>query len=218
MIAFYLFLISVLYMPVSHSLILPSSSARMRAILFDIDGTLCDSTPLCFDATNKILTHNGFQNIDISAYKAGSKYTTAKRFAWHAAGDPEAEIGNTLGEQFDNLYVDLVSQDSVPLFPGISSLVESIKKTDGSIKLGALTNACGAYARAVQSSHPVIKQCFEISLGVDDVPSPKPSGEGLLACCKALGIEPKEAIYIGDAPTDGFAAFSAGNPFIYSIC
>ena len=49
------------------------------------------------------------------------------------------------------------------------------------------------------------------------MPKPKPHGDGLLMCCKALGVAPEDALYVGDAPTDGKAARVAGMPSIGAI-
>jgi phosphoglycolate phosphatase-like HAD superfamily hydrolase len=137
------------------------------AILFDIDGTLCDSSGLCFDSTNIVLTNNGFKPIALQEYKEGSKYTTPRRFAWHVCKNPDDGIGNRLGDEFDRLYVALVSPDSVPLFPGIEEMLIEMKSDDASIMFGALTNACGAYARAIHACNPVLLNNFDICYGVD---------------------------------------------------
>ena len=181
-----------------------------RAILFDIDGTLCDSSALCFESTNRVLQSHGFPPITLAEYKEGSKYTTPRRFAWHVTKNPNDEVGFQLGNDFDRMYVELVSSETVPLFKGISELIHGIRKLDPTIKLGALSNACSDYARAIQSSHDVLSSNFEICFGVEDVPAAKPSGEGLLAICRKLEIDPSHAVYIGDAPSDGQAAAAAG--------
>jgi phosphoglycolate phosphatase-like HAD superfamily hydrolase len=56
---------------------------------------------------------------------------------------------------------------------------------------------------------------FGVVLGRDDVAEMKPSGVPILQACTALGVQPPEAVYCGDAPTDEEAAGRAGVPFIY---
>lgn len=181
-----------------------------RAILFDIDGTLCDSSALCFESTNRVLQNNGFPPINLAEYKEGSKYTTPRRFAWHVTQNPDDEIGIRLGREFDRMYVELVSSDTVPLFNGIPELIREIRTHDPAVKLGALSNACSEYARAIRLSHDVLSTHLDVCFGVEDVPAAKPSGEGLLATCRALGVDPALAVYVGDAPSDGQAAAAAG--------
>lgn len=80
----------------------------------------------------------------------------------------------------------------------------------GHIKLGALTNACVAYAEEVLRVNDNVKERFQAIHGADSVPAPKPMPDGLLMCCKELGLEPSECVYIGDSPSDAVAAQAAG--------
>ena len=204
----------------------------IEAIIFDIDGTLADSWKLGFDASLVVLKDNNLPTITQETYHECTRYATPDRLARHAGLEPGTEEfltqGNKLAEEFDNLYVGLVSTETAGFFPGIASVLKRIlgdKKMDGAkddmqpIKLGALTNACVDYAHAVlkvntpdaQSSlsssfHPH----FESIHGADTVPAPKPKPDGLLLVCKELGVAPQNAVYVGDSPSDAGAAYNAG--------
>lgn len=180
-----------------------------RAILWDVDGTLCDSFKLGFESTKTVLEKNGYRHITADEYHAGTRLTTPRRLAWHATGDPDNALGIDLGKQFDDLYVTLVGLDTAPCYAGINSLVEDISKTYEHSAQGALSNACGAYVRAVLSANR-INSIFSIQYGADDVPAAKPCPDGLLKCCNELEITPSMAVYIGDSPSDGEAAKAAG--------
>ena len=52
-----------------------------ETIIFDIDGTLCDSFQLGFSATNTVLQKNGIRAITADEYHAGTKWTTPERLA-----------------------------------------------------------------------------------------------------------------------------------------
>jgi beta-phosphoglucomutase-like phosphatase (HAD superfamily) len=73
---------------------------------------------------------------------------------------------------------------------GRSSL--TVLQARGGVRLGALSNACGEYVRAVLAANLTGQQgiTFEVQLGADDVPAAKPAPDGLLACSEALGVEP----------------------------
>ena len=58
----------------------------------------------------------------------------------------------------------------------------------------ALSNACGAYVRAVLAANGV-SQHFAAQLGADDVPAPKPAPDGLLMCCSTLAVDPAQVIF-----------------------
>ena len=182
---------------------------QIRGIFFDVDGTLSDSWKLGFDSTQAVMKNAGYDLISEDSYHIGTKYSTPRRFAWHVTGDPEHEIGITLGQEFDRLYVDLVSPTTTALYPGIIPMLQKIKSSSNNIKIAALSNACGAYVSAVLQVNE-LNSFFDIGLGADEVPSPKPSPDGLLKLCQLTNTDPLYCIYIGDSPSDGIAAKAAG--------
>jgi phosphoglycolate phosphatase-like HAD superfamily hydrolase len=184
--------------------------SKVRAILWDVDGTLSDSSNLGFTSTLQVLKNNGIDGISEEDYHFGTRYTTPERFAWHVTGDPKHARGIELGRQFDDLYVKMVSAETAGFYLGIRELLLGIKeehKVD--VVYGALSNACGAYVRAVLNSNDV-GDIFPVQLGADDVDAAKPQPDGLLKCCKLLDLHPKQCVYVGDSPTDGQAATAAG--------
>ncbi len=67
-------------------------------------------------------------------------------------------VGNKLGQEFDDLYVGLVSTETAGFYPGIESLLTNIPST---VALGALTNAAVRYAYAVLEKNCPTKQLQE---------------------------------------------------------
>ena len=185
------------------------STSGVEAILYDVDGTLSDSFLLGFKATDEVLKAEGFPSISEETYHDGTIYTTPRRFAWHATGNPDDDtgIGVKLGRLFDEYYVNLVSLETAPLYAGMDMMLRSFA-TQG-IKQGALSNACGAYVQAVVDVNG-IRDIFRVVKGADEVPEAKPGGGGLLQCSEIIGVEPSKCIYVGDSPTDGHAATAAG--------
>jgi phosphoglycolate phosphatase-like HAD superfamily hydrolase len=188
------------------------------ALIWDIDGTLADSWKLGFDATLEVLEQNNIPTITEEVYHYHTRYSTPDRMARHAGlepGDPNYEsVGEKLGAQFDNLYVGLVSTKTAGFYPGIDELLMDVP--DG-VGLGALTNACVAYADAVFRVNSVpgdekrqYSERFQSIRGADNVPKPKPNPDGLLAVCKDLAVDPSRCVYIGDSPSDAMAAHNAG--------
>jgi phosphoglycolate phosphatase-like HAD superfamily hydrolase len=181
---------------------------KIRGVLFDVDGTLADSFLVAFTSSNTVLTRYGYSSITEAEYHEGSKFCTPKRLAWHALRDPEHPIGEKLGKEFDELYIQFVSKETTPLFPGIKNFFSSVVQKHASLKFGCLSNACTEYVvRATEANE--LSSHFSVLLGCDSVPEPKPSALGLLKCCELLNLEAGECIFIGDSPTDGMAARNA---------
>ena len=71
--------------------------------------------------------------------------------------------------------------------------------------------ACGAYVQAALSANGISDLFMAgASLGADEVTEAKPSGAGLRQIAELMRLPPSECIYVGDSPTDGAAAASAG--------
>ena len=66
-----------------------------------------------------------------------------------------------------------------------------------------------AYVERVLAVHN-LQGHFRIMHGADDVPAPKPAPDGLLLCCRELGQDASQCVYVGDSPSDGLAARAAG--------
>lgn len=222
----------------------------IRGVVFDIDGTLADSWNLGFQATLTVLTeyHNG-KNEDVltpatypltsEEYHYGCRYTTPERLARHVGLEPGhpsfEEVGEALGKQFDDYYVQLVDEKTAGFYDGIGDLLIRLhsgslvgsngsgdENNPSSIKLGALTNACVEYAHAVLKAncpqylapHNTVKEDgiyhrFSSIHGANSVPRPKPFGDGIIQCCSEMNLHPSQVIYVGDSPTDAKAAVDA---------
>jgi phosphoglycolate phosphatase-like HAD superfamily hydrolase len=195
--------------------------SHVKGVIFDIDGTLADSWKLGFDATVVVLEKNNVSTIGEEEYHEYTRYATPERLARHAGllpGDSDFDqVGQRLGDEFDDLYVGLVNTETAGFYPGISSMLGAIPRD---VAVGALTNACVGYAHAVLKTNcPVessgassggIYSRFQSIRGADDVPTPKPSPDGLYVVCNDLELEPQDCIYIGDSPSDAAAAKAAG--------
>jgi phosphoglycolate phosphatase-like HAD superfamily hydrolase len=160
----------------------------LQGILWDVDGTLSDSFMLGFSSTQTVLENNGKERITEEEYHQGTRLTTPRRLAWHVTGDPDNPIGLSLGQQFDSLYVDLVSPTTAPLYAGMPELLHELSSSK-KVVLGALSNACGAYVSAVLRENK-LKEIFCLGLGADEVPRAKPYPDGLLHCCNVLKLSP----------------------------
>ena len=200
-----------------------------EAIIFDIDGTLADSWKLGFEATLVVLQNNNISLIDEATYHECTKFSTPQRLARHAGLEPVEltpgkeidetakalfeSTGQKLADEFDELYVGLVTTKTAGFFEGIRHVFQRINSVP-STKVGCLTNACVAYAHAVLKVNDddelnLVKECRSVH-GADTVPAPKPEPDGLYKVCRELGVSPSNAVYVGDSPSDGLAAKASG--------
>lgn len=183
-------------------------SVEPIGLFWDVDGTIADSYKLGFDSTNSVLLRHNRDVISESSYHEGTKFTTPRRLAWHVTGNPDDPIGESLGKEFDDLYVELVSMQTAKLYDGMGELIRNFAALPN-VRFAALSNACTSYVEAVLRVNN-LDSIFVIGWGPDKVPQAKPAPDGLLLISETLNIPPLRCIYIGDSPTDGQAARAAG--------
>ncbi len=190
-----------------HPTVTMSRQRTECGVMWDVDGTLVESTTLAFTATNEVLRDAGHQPVSVEQYKIGCRYTTPERFNYHIGAPTGSADGARLGAVFDETYVKRVSRETAGLFDGMGDL---LRRLDGSgYPLGVLSNACGEYVRAVVAANDELRS-VKAALGADEVPAAKPHGDGLRMLCDKCAVDPAASIYVGDAPSDGQAARSAG--------
>ena len=128
-----------------------AGAAVRRGVCWDVDGTLADSFNLAFTATKDVLGGAGYKIPSGDEYHEYTKYTTPERLASHARLEPGTEeferVGAELGQQFDDMYIALVSTETAAFYPDMLGVVTGL--SDDSVPLGALTNAAVGYAEAV---------------------------------------------------------------------
>ena len=89
---------------------------------------------------------------------------------------------------------------TITLWKDTVSTLEALKKRG--IKLGMLTNGGSASQRDKLSNTPEIIPYFDKILIGGDLPAQKPHKIAYHAICEALDVTPREAIYVGDHPTN----------------
>ena len=184
------------------------SLSRLSVVAWDVDGTLANTAALGYDSTNAILRERGLREITPEEYARGTRFTTPRRMAWHATGDADDVVGVALGAAFDARYVALVDASRAAFYDGVRDILRGLHRRG--VKQGVLSNACGAYARAVIAANEA-EAFVACAYGADDVPRAKPAPDGLRRVFETIGsVDVRNAAYIGDAPSDGEAARAAG--------
>ncbi|MFA5785154.1 MAG: HAD family hydrolase, partial [Phycisphaerae bacterium] len=102
------------------------------------------------------------------------------------------------------LHHERLGVEQSQLNDGSARVLDELKKRG--IKIGVLTRNRAANARAVAKKHNLI---FDEVLGREEGPV-KPNAFGVLELCRRFGIEPKEALMVGDYLFDIQCAHQAG--------
>lgn len=181
------------------------------AILFDLDGTLLDTSRDFHIAINKVLQQENKPAIDYAtirrAISFGSKAIIASALVNENLTESEANaLIERLLPSFLEHYAGTGFQNTFA-FPGIDDLLRALEAKN--IPWGIVTN------KHQVLTDPLLKHTgyFERSHCVvcgDTTPNPKPAPDPLFFACDLLNVDPQECIYIGDAKTDVLAGKAAG--------
>ena len=176
----------------------------ISGILFDVDGTLLDSNDA--HANSWLDTFKEF-NIDVDYESIRRKIGMGSDNLLPAliGIEKETEKGETLakrrGEIFQEKYLPLLKP-----FPRTRELVMTLK--NAGFKLVVATSASKKDLKGLLKQAKV-DDLFEEKTNSDDVENSKPDPDIILAAMKKIGVEPHQAIMIGDTPYDIAAAAKA---------
>jgi phosphoglycolate phosphatase len=182
----------------------------IRAVLFDLDGTLADTAPDMALTVNAMCARRG---LDPVAERTVRPYVSqgARGMIRAAFGVmPEHPDYAAMREEFLEIYAGNLCVDT-RLFPGMDAVLERLE-SDG-IAWGVVTNKFERFARPLIDLLGLGERAGVV-VGGDTCPRPKPFPDSLLHAAQVLGVAPKETLYVGDDERDVQAARAAGMPVI----
>lgn len=185
----------------------------MRAVIFDLDGTLVDSAPDIAHALNRFLAEQGQPAYDLPKVTSfiGHGALRLLEQAWGGLGIPRgAEALKADLARFEAIYAE-DPNSRTRLYPGLPDALDVLR--DRGFALGVCTNKPYALSVAVLETLGLAGY-FGALIGGDSLPERKPSPEPLEACARRLGVETFETLYVGDSEVDAATAEAAGIPFL----
>lgn len=174
------------------------------AWIFDLDGTLVDSTKQIGDSINLARNDFGYQELPMTAIKE-LVGLPINQFL-QDIGLSQAEEEDLILKFRDNLKVEIIRGNQV--FPGVKEFL--IKLRNQEYKLGIATSK-PTYLAEMVIKNSSLNELFHVIQGTEDFPAkPDPT-----CIQKAMALlETKDAIMVGDRAEDIQAANAAGIPSI----
>ncbi|TET71137.1 HAD family hydrolase [Candidatus Bathyarchaeota archaeon] len=189
--------------------------AHVKAIVFDLDGTLIASNHDYDEMARRvklILEEAGVPTNALSQQGRIWEIIQGGVRSLQELGLPSTRIKDILDSIDEALNeVEVSSVGSVELKPGATELLKHLRERG--IKIGIATRSCGEYARRSMEASRLVEY-FDAVLARDEVEFPKPDPRHLLQIVEELEASPQSAIFVGDTETDQRTARAAGIPFI----
>tara|TARA_Y100000780_G_scaffold458_1_gene484 strand:+ start:933 stop:1652 length:720 start_codon:yes stop_codon:yes gene_type:complete len=193
-----------------------SRPLSVRAVLFDLDGTLVDSAPDLTLAANKMLSALGYPQVNCTQVKGwvgDGVRSLVLRALTAILGDVPAE---SLIEQsyvlFQRYYAESVYQDST-LYPGVHETLQTLKSSG--LALACVTNKPSRFTKPVLEKSG-LTGFFGAVVSGDDLPLKKPDPAPLEFAAEQLGVPLTACVLVGDSINDISAAGAAGIPVLWA--
>jgi phosphoglycolate phosphatase len=195
----------------------PIPVENLKLLVFDLDGTLADTTVDLANSMNATLRHFDMDPLPdqtVASFVGNGVPMLLRRSLARSGGIPIEKISeDMLAPYYSFILDDYIAHelDNTLLYPGaaesLSALHEQAAK--GRWSMAVLTNKPERPAREILAGLGVA-QFFVKIYGGDSLPVRKPDPKGLFLLMQETGATPEETVEIGDSKTDVQTARNAG--------
>ena len=178
---------------------------KRTAVLFDLDGTLVDTAPDMVAVLQGLQRDHGFDPVpyDLGRSNVSNGALGLLRIAFPTK---HIDVDGPLIREYLRRYAGRVCEKSA-LFAGLDELL--LRLDQAARPWGVVTN------KPAHLTEPLLRQLAlaersACTVSGDTLRARKPDPAPLLYACKQAGVDPQEALYIGDAERDIEAGRRAG--------
>jgi len=182
----------------------------VRAVMFDLDGTLLDTLPDLAHAAHAMLRRAGLPPITddaVKSYVGRGIPNLVKRCLTGASGSaPDEAFLASMVTIFREEYRTVNGRHTRP-YPGVLDTLQRLRHAG--LPMACVTNKSAEFAEPLLAGQGLL-QYFEVVVSGDTLAHKKPHPAPVLHACEALGEAPHHAMLVGDSGNDIAAARAAG--------
>lgn len=182
---------------------------RPRALLFDFDFTLAESSAGAIECVNHALVHLGLPAAEREAIRRCVAYPLPEVLA-RLTGIEDPHLAALFSHAFIRRADDVMASLTT-LFPGVLAALTHLRQEG--YRLGIVSTKYRYRIETILAHHGA-HGLVDVIIGGEDVREHKPAAEPLLRMLHRLQLQPAEALYCGDHPVDAQCAAVAEVPFV----
>jgi N-acetyl-D-muramate 6-phosphate phosphatase len=182
----------------------------IRAVLFDLDGTLADTAPDLAGALNRLLDERGREAVALERARPVTSSGARGMLRVGFGIDRQHADYEPLRTRFLDLYAENLCRET-RLFDGIGDLLAAIERRG--LPWGIVTNKAERFTFPLLAALGLAARTACV-VGGDTTGHVKPHPDPLLYAARALGLAPAGCLYVGDDLRDVQAARAAGMPVL----
>ncbi|GFE60059.1 haloacid dehalogenase [Geobacter sp. AOG2] len=182
--------------------------SRYKLVIYDCDGVMFDSLESNYIFYNRVLEHLDRPPLDRGdehARKVLHTYSFNDVMDYFFAGDPCREEALRFAKTIH--YRDLA-----PYMRMEEGLIATLDQLKGRVSLAVCTNRAVSMDMIIEDFG--LTGYFACVMTASQVTNPKPHPEPLIKVLDYFGVEPHEALFVGDGEVDMLSAHGAGVPFV----
>ncbi len=185
---------------------------EIKAIAFDLDGTLVETLPDLHESALRMLAQLGLPAVPESVVRAyvgdGVDRLVKRLLTGTPDGEPDAATFERAAQAFRSHYASVLTRASHPFADAVATL--EVLRGRG-FKLACVTNKPARFTEPLLDGLALTAR-LDLVLSGDSLPRKKPDPLPLLHVANAFGIGPGQLLMVGDSPVDTAAARAAGCP------
>jgi HAD superfamily hydrolase (TIGR01509 family) len=193
---------------------------ELKALLFDVDGTLADTEDGHLIAFNHTFEQYGLNwswseelYDDLLSVTGGRErirfYIDQYNPDFERPDDLDAFI-RQLHKDKTEYFVQLMREGGIPLRPGVKRLIQEAREQGVRLAIATTTSPENVEALLVSAMDPSAMSWFEVIAAGDMVPAKKPAPDVYLYALEKLGLGPDECIALEDSGNGIRSSLGAG--------